>query len=90
MFEVLTGGVLFKMECFVWHFCNGKAGFMLEPLRKAMGDERGFEFVCGLLSLDPAGRPGAVEALHDSWLKVPEVRKLEEGGVCLRFNNTIS
>lgn len=90
MFEVMTGSVLFKMECFVWHFCNGKAGFMLEPLRGAVSDEDGFEFVCGLLSLDPLGRPSAVEALHDPWLKVSEVRRVKKGGVCLRFYDTIS
>ncbi|PUU83722.1 kinase-like domain-containing protein [Tuber borchii] len=80
MFEVLTGSVLFKMECFVWHFCYGKAEIMLGPLREAMSDEGGFEFVGGLLPPEPMGRPSAVEALRDPWLKVPEIRRVEEGG----------
>jgi len=70
MFEVLTGSLLFRMECFVWHFCYGKAGLMLEPLREAMSEEGGSEFVCRLLLPDPVGRPSAVEALRDPWLKV--------------------
>ena len=43
------------------------AGPMLEPLRKAV-EEGGFEFVRGLLSPDPVGRPSAAEALCDPWL----------------------
>jgi len=43
---------------------------MLGPLKEAMSEEGGFEFVCGLLSPDPVGRPSAVEALRDPWLKV--------------------
>jgi len=70
MFEVFAGSVLFPTECFVWHFCNGKAGLMLGPLKEAMSEEGGFEFVCRLLSPDPVGRPSAVEALRDPWLKV--------------------
>jgi len=69
MFEVLTGSVLFRMECFVWHFCYGKSGLMLGPLREAMSEEGVFEFVRRLLSPDPVGRPSAVDALRDPWLK---------------------
>ena len=68
MFEVLTGSRLFQKEFFVWHFCNGKAGPMLVPLRNIM-EEGGFEFVDGLLSPDPVGRPTSGEALHDPWLR---------------------
>ncbi|CUS10657.1 unnamed protein product [Tuber aestivum] len=80
MFEVLTGSVLFRMECFVWHFCYGKAELMLEPLREAVGGEGGFEFVRGLLSPEPVGRPSAVEALRDPWLEVPEIVRVKERG----------
>jgi len=69
MFEVLTGSVLFQKEFFVWHFCYGKAKSMLEPLREAVSEGGGFEFVGGLLSPDPVGRPGAEKALRDPWLK---------------------
>jgi len=69
MFEVLTGSILFQKEFFVWHFCYGKARPMLEPLREAVSEDGGFEFVCGLLSPDPLGRPSAGEALCDPWLK---------------------
>ena len=70
MFEALTGSVLFKMKFSVWHFCNGKTEPMLAPLREAMSEEDGFEFVGRLLSPEPMGRPSAVEALRDPWLKV--------------------
>ena len=80
MFEVLTGSTLFRMECFVWPFCYGKDGAMLEPLREAMSEEGGFEFVRRLLSPDPMGRPSAGEALDDPWLKVPKIRRAREGG----------
>jgi len=69
MFEVLTGSTLFQKEFFVWHFCYGKAKSMLEPLSEAVGEEGAFEFVGGLLSPDPVGRPSAGEALHGSWLR---------------------
>jgi len=68
MFEVLTGKILFQKEFFVWHFCHGKAGPMIEPLRETVNEEGGFEFVRGLLSPDPVGRPSAMEALCDLWL----------------------
>jgi len=68
MFEVLTGSLLFQKEFFIWHFCNGKAGPMLEPLRKTVKEEGRFEFVGRLLSPDPVGRPSAAEALCDPWL----------------------
>ncbi|PUU83724.1 kinase-like domain-containing protein [Tuber borchii] len=80
IFEILTGKVLFPVEFCVWHFCNGKAGSMLEPLKEEMREEGGFEFVGGMLSTEPMGRPSAVEALCDPWLKVPEIRRVEEGG----------
>jgi len=68
MFEALTGKILFQKEFFVWHFCYGKAGPLIEPLRETVKEEGGFEFVCGLLSPDPLGRPSAVEALCDPGL----------------------
>ncbi|KAG0642206.1 kinase-like domain-containing protein, partial [Tuber brumale] len=80
IFEVLTGSILFRMECFVWHFCYGKAELMLEPLREAVDVEDGFEFVRRLLSPDPLRRPGAMEALRDPWLKEPRIRKVKEAG----------
>ena len=89
MFEVLTGSALFQKEFFVWHFCYGKAGSMLEPLKKAVKEEGGLEFVRGLLSPNPMGRPSAVEALCDPWLKVPETSKVNKEGVCLRFYDTL-
>jgi len=70
IFEVLVGRVLFRKEFFVWHFCYGKARSMLEPLREVVSEEGGFEFVCGLLSPDPVGRPSAGEGLRDPWLSV--------------------
>ncbi|CAZ79710.1 unnamed protein product [Tuber melanosporum] len=80
IFEALTGSVLFRMECFVWHFCYGKAELMLEPLREAVDGEDGFEFAHRLLSPDPLGRPGAMEALRDPWLKEPRIKEVKEGG----------
>ena len=69
MFEVLTGSILFQKEFFIWHFCYGKAKSMLEPLREAVREEGGFEFVSGLLSPDPMGRPSAAGGLSDPWLR---------------------
>ena len=69
MFEVLTGSILFQKEFSIWHFCYGKAKSMLEPLREAEREEEGFEFVRGLLSQDPVGRPSAGGALSDPWLR---------------------
>jgi len=80
MFEVLTGSALFQKDLSVWHFCYGKAGAMLEPLREAVREEGGFEFVRGLLSPDPGERPSAAKALSDPWLKVPEITKAREAG----------
>jgi len=71
MFEVLTGSMLFRGGFFIWNFCYGKAESMLEPLREAVREEPagGFEFVSGLLSRDPVGRPSAGGALSDPWLR---------------------
>ena len=69
MFEVLTGSILFQKEFSIWHFCYGNSGAMLEPLREAMSEEDGFEFVRGLLSPDPEGRPSAGRGLSDPWLR---------------------
>ena len=35
------------------------------PLREEVGEKGGFEFVRGLRSLDPMGRPSAAEGLLD-------------------------
>jgi len=93
MFEVLAGSVLFQKECFVWHFCCGKAESMLEPLREplreAVSEEGGFGFVRGLLSPDPVRRPSAVKALGDPWLKISEARKVKGEGACLQYYDTV-
>jgi len=52
---------------------------MLEPLREAVSEEGGFEFVGGLLSPDPVGRPGAEKALRDPWLKASETGQESKG-----------
>jgi len=85
MSEVLTGDALFQMECFVWHFCCWRAGSILEPLREAVSEGSGFKFVRGLLSMDPVGRPSAVEVLDDPWLKAHEVRRVSERGGKLAY-----
>jgi len=74
MFEVLTGSILFRKEFFTWNFCYGKAKSMLEPLREVVREkpEGGVEFVSGLLSQDPVGRPSAGGALSDPWLRLGE------------------
>jgi len=66
---------------------------MLEPLRgalrEAVSEEGGFGFVRRLLSPDPVGRPSAVKAFGDPWLKVSEARKVKGEGVCLQYHDTV-